>query len=368
MYHLLRPLLFKLDAERAHRWSIYAARVAQALAPSLVNSAFEFERDALGQSLWGLSFPNPVGLAAGFDKNARLTRLWPHVGFGFAEVGSVSAQPSEGNPQPRAFRLPADRALINRMGLNNDGAAAIADRLAAHADQRPRPVGVNLAKTHDPSITGADAVDDYRTSFRQLAPHADYVVLNISCPNTADGQTFERPAALRALLETLNDERDARDANVPLLLKLAPFYSERVVFDSRLEEIIACAQEHDVDGFVAANTLSAGNDLALDTDRQRLNEIGSGGLSGPPLAERANRLVRYLYRATDGALPIIGVGGIDSGAAAYRRIRAGASLVQLYTGLVYEGPGLVRSIKETLAQRLAEDSVGTLADVVGADV
>lgn len=367
MYRFFRPLLFKMEAERAHRWGMRAARIVQALSPSLVDPLFEFESSTLKQSLWGLSFPNPIGLAAGFDKDARLLPFWEHVGFGFAEIGSVSAQPSEGNPRPRAFRLPKDRALINRMGLNNEGAEAIARRLDDRLQQCSRPVGVNIAKTHDPAITGDDAVDDYCRSFRLLAPHASYVVLNISCPNTEDGRTFENPDALRSLLSAIQQEREAVDYDGPLLVKLSPLYSEEVVYDSQIEEIIDCAQAHAIDGFVIANTLSHLDNVSLDTDSDRLERIGAGGLSGPPLARRADRLVRYVYRATDGTLPIIGVGGIDSAEAAYRRIRSGASLVQLYTGLVYEGPGLVRTIKEQLAQRFAEDSIRSLDEAVGAD-
>ena len=370
MYALLRPLLFRLDAERAHHLGMQAARLAQAVTPSLVARAFAYEADALRQSLWGLDFPNPIGLAAGFDKNAELVPFWTALGFGFAEVGSVSAQAAAGNPRPRAFRLPADQALVNRMGLNNDGALRVAARLAT----RPagRPLGVNLAKTHDPAILGDAALDDFRESFHLLAPHADYVALNISCPNTTEGKTFESPDALDALLQTIFDERTSLALDVPILVKLSPpaldlaGQGPDVRIDKEMEEVVAISRAHGVAGFIATNTAS--DRAGLRTSGQALEQIGRGGLSGRPLAARATALVRWLYRHTDGAVPIIGVGGVASAEAAYEKIRAGASLVQLYTGLVYEGPGVVRQIKQGLVRLLQADGFATIGEAIGADV
>lgn len=363
MYRFVRPLLFRLDAERAHHLSMWAARLVQAISPALIEPLFEYEDDALAQSIWGLDFPNPVGLAAGFDKNARLVPFWERVGFGFVEVGSVSARPSAGNPRPRAFRLPDDEALINRMGLNNQGAESIARRLRRFEQRRSRPLGINIVKTHDPSIMGAEALDDFRTSFRALAPSADYMALNISCPNTQEGKTFEAPDALDDLLDAIFSERANLDVDVPILLKLAPPLSAQVIFDSQVEEIVTVAETHGVHGFIAANTASDRN--GLSTDPAMLDAIGSGGLSGPPLAKRSTRLVRYLHQKTDGAVPIIGVGGVNSAESAYAKIRAGASLVQLYTGLIYEGPGLIKRIKEGLVKRLERDGFATIQEAVG---
>ena len=366
MYSLLRPLLFRLDAERAHTVSLAGARVVQATALNAVRSMYAFDDTRLTQTLWGHTFPNPVGLAAGADKNATLVPFWEAVGFGFVEVGSVSAQSCAGNPTPRAFRLPDDEAIINRMGLNNDGAATIADRIASRADDRSRPLGVNLAKTHDPDIMGDAAVDDFRASFRALASHASYVVLNISCPNTDDGKTFEAPDALDALLQGIRAEQnEGHGSDVPVLLKLSPPTSDQVVYDTQVEDVLTVAQMHDVDGIVATNTAS--DRKALHTSDARLESIGAGGLSGKPLAARATRLVRYVYRATNGGLPIIGVGGVHDADTAYAKIRAGASLVQLYTALVYEGPGLVQRINEGLVDRLRRDGYDTISDAVGAD-
>jgi dihydroorotate dehydrogenase len=365
MYKLIRPLLFQMDAERAHEASLKAAEWVQAINPSLVDPLYAYEDERLKQRVWGMAFPNPVGLAAGADKNARLLRFWGAVGFGFVEVGSVTARPSSGNPRPRAFRLPADEALVNRLGLNNDGAEAVAERLERESAAFERPLGVNIAKTHDPDIMGADAREDFRESFHRLAPQADYIALNVSCPNTRDGKTFEDPDALDALLGTIVEERRAPGIKVPILVKLSPPVSSRVAFDSRLEDLIAVARAHGVDGFIATNTAS--DREGLESSSRRLEDIGEGGLSGRPLAERSTRLVRYLYRATDGEVPIVGVGGVRDADSAYAKIRAGASLVQLYTALVYEGPGLVKRIKEGLVERIREDDFTSVADAVGAD-
>jgi dihydroorotate dehydrogenase len=365
MYSFLRPLLFQLDAERAHKVSLRTAELVQSVAPSLVEPQYGFEDERLKQRLWGTVFPNPVGLAAGVDKNARLVPFWEAVGFGFVEVGSVSAMAANGNPKPRAFRLPKDQALLNRMGLNNEGAASMAERLEEGRNDRTRPLGINLAKTHDPGVMGEAALEDFRESFRLLAPQASYVVLNVSCPNAEDGQTFEDPRALDELLATIFSEQRAPGLEVPVLLKFSPPVSDRVIFDTRIEDLVSVAQAHGVHGFIASNTTS--DRTGLSTPQSELQEMGEGGVSGPPLADRATCLVRYLYRVTDGEVPIIGVGGVRDAETAYTKIRAGASLVQLYTALVYEGPGLIREIKAGLVERLREDEHVSIADAVGAD-
>jgi len=365
LYPTLRPLLFKLDAETAHRMVSASARVAQRIAPSLIASTFGFEHESLRQKVWGIDFPNPVGLAAGFDKNAHLIRFWEKIGFGFSEIGSVTARRSKGNPRPRAFRLPEDRALINRMGLNNDGAERIARRLARAVRPGLRPLGVNLAKTHDPTILGEEAVEDFRRSFSLVAPHASYVVLNVSCPNTKEGKTFEEPDALDQLLRVIFSERNKMGSDVPVLVKLSPPCSERVIFDSHVEEIVRLSLDHGVAGFVATNT--APDREGLCTPSEMVSSIGSGGVSGAPLAGRSLRMIRYLFRKTEGQVPIIGVGGIASPEGAYERIRAGASLIEVYTGLIYEGPGLVKRIKEGLVALLERDGYANVSEAVGLD-
>ena len=361
MYRALRLLLFRFDAETAHHAALRAARVAQA-APALVRPLFGFENTRLAQRLWGLRFANPVGLAAGFDKDAAYVRAWAALGFGFAEVGSVTARPSAGNPQPRAFRLPDDRALVNRMGLNNDGADAVAARLAD--DRQAIPLGINLAKTHDPALLGDAATEDFLYSFRRLAPLADYVALNVSCPNTAEGKTFEDPAAFDTLLAAVMAARTDLGLAVPVLVKLSPPLT--AAFDpAPADELVQIALGHGVAGFVATNTAS--DRAGLYADAATVEAAGRGGLSGRPLAARATALVQHLYHRTGGSVPIVGVGGVDSAEAAYRKVRAGASLVELYTGLVYEGPGLVGQINRGLVRLLDRDGFATLSDAVGVD-
>lgn len=366
MYDLIRSALFRLNAERAHTLATTAAKLADLThTDAWVESNFAFEDESLQQKIWGLSFRNPVGLAAGFDKNAKLVEFWSTLGFGFVEVGSVTAQPSKGNPKPRAFRLPEDRAVINRMGLNNKGANKISRRLAKMNGRREMILGVNVAKTHDASIMGDAAVADFRESYRLLAPHADYIALNVSCPNTTEGKTFEDPDALEALLKAISEEREDLGRAVPLLVKLSPPLSNRVVYDSNVEITVELCRRYGVDGFIASNTASDREGLTATEDQ--LAAIGRGGLSGQPLRARSTHLVRYLYRLTNGELPIIGVGGIFSAEDAYAKIRAGASLVQIYTGLVYEGPSLVRRIKEGLIDLLEKDGFVAISDAVGAD-
>ncbi len=365
MYNLFRPLLFRMDAERAHKLGSGVARLAQTTAPFAVDSIFGYEHEALSQRIWDLHFPNPVGLAAGFDKNARLVPFWARLGFGFVEVGSVTAKPSRGNPRPRAFRLREDEALINRMGLNNQGSDKIARRLRRRSIRDGRPLGINLAKTHDPTIIGEFGIEDFRYSFRKLAPLADYVALNISCPNTKEGKTFEEPDLFHLLLAAIFEERKTLDLQVPILVKLSPPYSDRVKFDSRVEEIVSISAAHGVHGFIATNTSSERMDLTADPET--LERIGPGGLSGAPIEARATHMVRYLRRLTNGNVPIIGVGGVRSAESAYAKIRAGASLVQLYTGLVYEGPGIIKRIKQGLVQLLEKDGFSNIREAVGVD-
>jgi dihydroorotate dehydrogenase len=370
MYRLLRPLLFRLDAEAAHALGARAARAGLAAAP-LTRALFRYDDPRLAQTLFagagrpGLAFRSPVGLAAGFDKNAALVPFWAALGFGFAEVGSVTARPSAGNPRPRAFRLVEDRALVNRMGLNNEGAEAVAARLARLERPAGLVLGVNVAKTHDPAVLGDEAVEDFRRSVRRLLPHADYLALNVSCPNTAEGKTFEEPAALDALLAAVMAERAAAALHPPVLVKLSPPPPTPDADLGAVDELVAVARAHGVDGFIATNT--APDRAGCTADAAALARVGAGGLSGRPLAARAERMTRHLYRATGGALPVIGVGGVDSAGEAYRRIRAGASLVEVYSGLVYEGPGLVRRIAKGLVRFLERDGLGSVAEAVGAD-
>ena len=365
MYFKVRPLLFLLSAEGAHGVAVAAARVAQRATPFLLDSMFEFAHPSLHQEILGKTFSNPVGLAAGFDKNARLIPFFKKAGCGFVEVGSISARKSKGNKRPRAFRLPEDEALINRMGLNNAGAKAIQPRLKRSAGQNAFPIGINIVKSHDPAITGQEAIDDFCESFRIVAPWADYIALNISCPNTSEGKTFEDPNSLDDLLRAIMRERSQMTRKVPILIKMSPPSQSKFVLDSFYDEMILVSLAHGISGFIASNTASDRDGLI--TSPERIAAIGKGGLSGRPICSRANGLVSYLYRKTEGNVPIIGVGGISSAEDAYERIKAGASLIQLYTGLVYQGPGLIRSVKKGLVRLMEEDGHSSIKKVVGID-
>lgn len=337
---LLKQFLFKMDAEKAHDLALkIASETNQSAFLQALASQVYGESDAgLEQELFGCSFPNPVGLAAGFDKNGTTPLAMQSLGFGFVEVGSITAKPSGGNPKPRAFRLPEDHSLINRMGLNNQGADKITKRLAKL--DLNIPLGINIAKTNDASIHGDMALRDYLYSYEKALPVADYITINISCPNTGEGKTFEDPEALRDLLATLEPAKDGRK---PSLVKFTVDIDRPT-----LDGLIQICEEFGIAGYVATNTSNSRADLK--TSSTMLNAIGNGGLSGRAIQERSTMVVKWLSEITEGKKPIIGVGGVDSVAAAMAKFEAGASLIQIYTGLVYEGPGLVSNIKGSLKE------------------
>ncbi len=364
LYSIFRPLLFQLEPEQAHDMTFQLARWIPSSLLATVHSILSLEDARLEQEVWGIRFPNPIGLAAGLDKNGVLLPLWEALGAGFVEVGSVTARPSKGNPAPRLFRLPEARALINRMGLNNEGADRIARRLQ-FTEKRPTiPLGINIAKTHDPNILGSSALEDFRYSFCKMAPLADYIAVNISCPNTEEGKTFEEPEALHDLLEILFEEQAKLHLDVPILIKWSPPFSTKI--PDHFEELLHVARQFPVSGFIATNT--APDRKGLDVPPDKIKAIGRGGLSGAPLRPRAVALTRYLYEHTQGEIPIIGVGGIDSVDAAYERIRAGATLLQVFTGLIYEGPGFIHDLKKGLLQRLEADGFSHIQEAIGTDI
>ncbi len=278
------------------------------------------------------------------------------LGFGYVEVGSITAKASKGNPQPRLFRLAEDEALINRMGLNNLGAEEIFKRFEENIMDFPvnYPVGINIAKTHDPEIMGEKAIEDILFSYKKCKDMGDYVTINISCPNTKEGKTFEQTSALKELLTEL---RKVKSDN-PLLLKVSPDLNR-----SNIEEIIQIGSDYEINGYVISNT--SPNRAGLKTLVNRIEEIGKGGLSGQPVRERSTDLISLVYNLTSGKKTIIGVGGVNSAESAYQKIKAGASLVQLYTGLIYEGPGLVKEINEGLVHLLERDGYGNISEAVG---
>ena len=357
---VLRPLLFRLPPETAHEFALHGLTAAlnteaarRAAAKRLVREPFG------GLRRFGLTFRNPVGLAAGFDKNGVAAPALAALGFGFIEVGTVTHRPQPGNPRPRLFRLPLDRALINRQGFNNEGAAALAARLAKG---RPRCVlGVNIGKSR--AVEVADATPDYLASFDLVRPHADYITINVSSPNTPHLRELQRAGALEALLRALqrrNDELAGRSGRrVPLLVKLAPDLQT-----GELEAIADVALRTGLQGVVATNTTTSRDGLRR-TPAEYVAACGAGGLSGAPLRARSTRLVAELFRLTRGRLTIIGVGGIFDAADAWEKICAGAGLVQLYTGFIYEGIGVARRINDGLAELLRREGLRTLDQAVG---
>jgi len=334
---LIRPALFKMDPERAHD-------LAHKLAPLLAYSPFRFEYSAanLATKLSGVELKNPIGLAAGFDKNGHFVEFADRLGFGFVEIGSVCAQATRGNPKPRLFRLPEDNAVINRLGLNGDGAEAVAARLAAA--RFALPTGLNIAKTNLPEIQGDKAIADVLTSFEQIKglPLA-YVAFNASCPNTHEGILNER----QQLNDIMSEVQKKNLGRLPVFIKMSPDSSDELISD-----IVEIAGVHDLAGFICGNT-SLSRD-GLRTDASRLAEIGNGGLSGAPLKPRALSLVQRVAKIKGAHQQIIACGGIASGKDAFEFLENGATALQLYTGLVYHGPSLVAKINRELSALLAQ--------------
>jgi dihydroorotate dehydrogenase len=312
---------------------------------------------ALATRVWGIDFPNPVGLAAGFDKAGTLFNPLAALGFGFVEIGTVTAEAQPGNPRPRLFRLPADGALLNRMGFNNPGAEAVAAHLAA---TRAEPVlGINIGKSKVAPLERA--TEDYLRSVDLLAPFARYLVVNVSSPNTPGLRALQDAAPLRELVgAVVGRVREARGAAgaCPVLVKLAPDLS-----DEQVEQAVEIALERGAAGIVATNTTVSR--AGLRTAPERVEGLGLGGISGAPLRARALEVVSRIHARTGGAVPIVGVGGISSASEAWERIRAGASLVQIYTAFIYEGPGLVRRINRGLLDLMRRDGFRSVAEAVG---
>lgn len=328
----IRPLLFSLDAETAHRFTIELLRCASHFEPAL--RALRFVSAPLKpKALFGLSFRNPIGLAAGLDKNGVAVPAWEALGFGFIEIGTVTARAQPGNPKPRIFRLPEQNALINRLGFNNDGADAIATRLANLRKSRrwpAIPVGINIGKSRATPLE--QATGDYVYSFRLLREFADYVTLNVSSPNTPGLRELQQPKRLSELLHAIRDEPNA--APKPVLVKISPDLSL-----ADLEAILQICEENGVAGIIATNTTLDHASVPRELDQE-------GGLSGAPLRDKSNALVREIVSRS--RIPVIGCGGIEDADSARERFEAGAQLIQLYTGLVYRGPGLLREILDTL--------------------
>lgn len=356
LFDIVRPLMFRLSAETAHRTAVRLLSWGQACgaAPRFAVA----NPPELRARLWDLDFPNPVGLAAGFDKNAEAVDALLGLGFGFVEAGSVTPKPQPGNPLPRLFRLADHEAVLNRMGFNNDGLEAFARRLQNRlpaAGRAPGVVGANLGKNKDT----IDAADDYVLGVRRLADLADYLAVNVSSPNTPGLRALQGREPLRDLLNRVLDARAERPLEriPPILLKIAPDLT-----DEDKADIAAVALETGIDGLIISNTTIERPDAIGPQWKQE-----AGGLSGRPVFAASTRVLGEIYKLTGGKLPLIGVGGIFSADDAYAKIRAGASLVQVYSGLIYRGPGLVADIVDGLARRLKADGFTHLTQAVGAD-
>ncbi len=371
VYPLLRPLLMALDAEAAHRLAIWGLKRMTPKKPAP-------DDPSLATRVFGLDFPNPVGIAAGFDKHGEAPLQLASLGFGFAEIGSVTPRPQPGNPRPRVFRLPQDRAVINRYGFNSVGLGQlIKNRIATFERHRWSPdfakacIGINLGKNKD--TPPERAAEEFAEAATSCANHASYLVINVSSPNTPGLRMLQGRAELSAILQAVRDRfahtfpvtlandapRPTREPlpMPPLLLKIAPDLAEADLID-----VAGVAREQQIDGLVVSNTTVRRPESLKSRHRSE-----TGGLSGAPLKPFALESLRAMYRLTEGRVPLVGVGGIASGADAYERIRAGASLVQLYTALVYQGPALVGCIKRELAALLRRDGFSSVGAAVGAD-
>jgi dihydroorotate dehydrogenase len=352
MYGLVRRLFFLVPPERIHTlvFAVLRGVTAVALLRRVLHRLLGPTDPVLASTVFGVRFPGPLGLAAGFDKDGMGLLTWGALGFGYAEVGSVTAHPQPGNPAPRMFRLPTDRALLNRMGFNNHGAGALATQLARHRSDVP--IGVNIGKTK--TTPAANAVDDYRASARLVGPLASYLVVNVSSPNTPGLRDLQAVESLRPILEGVLLEASATSA--PVLVKIAPDVS-----DSDVDDIADLAVELGLAGIVATNTTVSREGVVTPG----VDELGSGGISGPPVARRAAEVLRRLYSRVGDRLVLISVGGIETADDAWERITAGASLLQGYTGFIYGGGLWPKHIHDGIARRLHDGGFASLSDAVG---
>ena len=369
---LIRPLLYRLSAEKAHRLTVKALELLQVIPLALPLLRLLFPRPAgVEVKALGLNFPTPIGLAAGFDKDAEVFRGLGAIGFGFVEIGTITGEGQDGNPQPRLFRLPADRALINRMGFNNRGATFAAQHLSKIA-RDDLIVGINIGKTK--LASPAEAIDDYRKSTRLLGPLADYMVVNVSSPNTPGLRDLQAVESLRPLLKAVREELDQvhaaglsstdrqnPEAPIPLLVKIAPDLN-----DDDIVKVAALALELKLEGIIATNTTI--DRSGLNTADQTVENLGAGGLSGAPLKRRSLEVLRILRQQVKDQLILISAGGIETPKETFERLSAGATLVQVYSGLVYHGPALPTRLARGLKGMLRKSGKEELSSVIGGSV
>jgi dihydroorotate dehydrogenase len=339
MYPLIRKILFGIDPEKVHYMVMKRLKTAYAIPPlrKMLQTLFVLKDPRLERKLWGITFPNPVGLAAGFDKDAKYTDELACLGFGFVEIGTVTPRPQPGNPKPRLFRLPVDKALINRMGFNNDGAREAASRLSKRKEHMI--IGCKIGKNKD--TPNEQAADDYEKCFLELYNQVDYFVVNVSSPNTPGLRALQDKEPLTRLLNRLQELNRQKGGKKPILLKIAPDLT-----NEQLDDIIAIIRDTRLDGIVSSNTTISR--AGLKTPANEVEAMGAGGLSGAPLRERATEVIRYIHKHSNGQIPIIASGGIFTATDAKEKLDAGAVLVQVYTGFIYEGPGIAKKICEGL--------------------
>lgn len=356
----LRPVLFKFNPERVHDFFIWLGERLgnSAVGRSIVSFFCEYDHPALRTKVAGIDFKNPVGLAAGFDKDVRLTQIIPSVGFGFMEAGAVTFHSYGGNQGTRLVRLPEDKSLIVYYGLKSVGAQAVLDRIRGL--EFKIPTGINVAKTNRGDIKGKKSIEDYVNTYKLLGPHFAYVTLNVSCPNAQDGCMFQDPRLLDELLRAIGDE----EKHCPIFLKV----SSHLTFQEMDDILAVVAKYRFVDGFVIANLSKRRDLLGLRSPRELLNLVPDGGISGKPLREMSTNLIRYVYGKTRGRYAIIGLGGIFDAQDAYDKIKAGASLVQIITGLIYGGPMTVKKINLGLVKLLEKDRYRNVSEAVGKSV
>lgn len=344
LYRLfIRPLLFLFDPESVHYFVVSLLKLAYKVPGigRMIGLYYSVNDKELERTVFGLKFKNPVGLAAGFDKNAEIYNELSGFGFSFIEIGTITPLSQPGNDRPRSFRLPIDQALINRMGINNDGADAIAAKLRKKSPNGI--IGGNISKN---TLTlNINAIDDYKYCFEVLYQVVDYFVLNVSCPNVGDIKELQDADNLLATLTLLKEMSEQKPVKKPILLKISPDLN-----NSQLDQLIDMAFKTGIDGFVATNTTIKRE--GLETDKVRIEEIGKGGLSGKPLRERSTEIIRYLVQKSGGKIPVIGAGGIIDADDAIEKLNAGASLVQVYTGFVYTGPSIVSKINKAIVNKL----------------
>lgn len=340
---LIRPLFFKVDPEKIHHFTFGALKFLYKI-PGMAfisRSTFVIKDPRLERTVFGLKFKNPVGLGAGLDKNALAVDELSQLGFGFIEIGTVTPKPQPGNDKPRLFRLKSDQALINRMGFNNSGAVIVAERLRKRKTNII--IGGNIGKN---KVTpNENALHDYLESFDILFDQVDYFVVNVSSPNTPGLRALQEKEPLKLLLQTLYQRNQSKKKPKPILLKIAPDLT-----DEQLDDIIAIVQETKIDGVIATNTTIDRENLK--TSKETLAAIGAGGLSGKPLSQKSTEVIRYLHDKSGGSFPIIGVGGIHTPEDALEKLKAGASLIQIYTGFIYEGPELIKKINKAILREL----------------